>query len=70
MNPYRRRGGTGLFLVLYLIFGAYFINYSLGFIQMPAVVTSINKWIFLIGGILIVIGPVNHYRLNRYRNPF
>lgn len=63
----RRRGGSSIFLVVYLIFGAYFINYALSFIPIPAVITSINKWIFFIGGILIIIGAVNHYRASRMR---
>ena len=70
MNGYRRGGGGFLFIIMYLIFGAYFINYAFNFIPIPAVITSINKWIILAGGILIIVGAINHLRINklsRYR---
>ncbi len=67
MNGYRRRGGSGfLFIILYLIFGAYFINYALVFIKLPASIDPFNKWIILVGGILIIIGAINQLRLRRY----
>lgn len=70
MNGYgygRRRGGTLFFLILYLVFGAYFINYALNFFPVPAAVNPFNKWIILAGGILIIIGAINHLRLSRYK---
>ena len=65
MNGYPKRGGSVLFFIIYLIFGAYFINYPFNFIPIPAVMGSINKWIILAGGILIIIGAINHLRINR-----
>lgn len=71
MNGYQRRGGSSvIFFILYLIFGAYFINYPFNFIPIPAVVDPVNKWIILAGGILIVIGAFNLLRMNRYRSPY
>lgn len=55
------------FAILFLIFGAYFINYPFNLIPIPAVVDPINKWIILAGGVLIVIGAINQFRLSRYR---
>ncbi len=66
----RRSGGGGVMLVISLIFGAYFINYAFNFLVMPAFVTSINKWIVLVGGILIIFGGINLLRLNRAQNPY
>jgi len=63
----RGRGNSGLFFVIYLIFGVYFINYAFNFVPIPAFITSINKWIILVGGVLIIIGAINLLRLNRYR---
>jgi len=68
MNGYRRRGNSVLFFILYLIFGAYFINYAFNFIPIPPAVASFDKWIIFAGGILIVIGAINYLRLNKYRN--
>jgi len=62
---YPRRGNSVFFFIIYLIFGAYFINYSLKFIPIPAAVDPINRWIILGGGILIVIGAINLLRQNR-----
>lgn len=62
------RGGSGmLFAVLFLIFGAYFINYPFNFIPIPTAVDPFNKWIILAGGVLIVIGAINQLRLSRYK---
>jgi len=69
MNGYgypRKSSGGFLFPVLFLIFGAYFINYSLKFIPIPAAVDPVHKWIILGGGILIIIGAINQLRLNSY----
>ncbi len=61
------RGNSGLFFVIYLIFGLYFINYAVKFVPIPAFMASVDKWIILAGGVLIIIGAVNLLRLNRYR---
>ncbi|MEK6840773.1 MAG: hypothetical protein AABX79_02355 [Nanoarchaeota archaeon] len=66
MNGYRRGGGGFLFIILYLIFGAYFINYPFNFLKLPSAIDPFNKWIILVGGILIIIGAINQLRLNRY----
>ena len=66
MNGYPRRGGSMLFFILYLIFGAYFINYPFNFLKLPTAIDPFNKWIMLVGGILIIIGAINQLRLNRY----
>lgn len=71
MNGYRRGGGiTWLLLILYLVFGLYFINYALNYFLIPqAIKTTLdtyNKWIVFVGGVLIIIGAINHFRLSRY----
>ncbi|MBI2044831.1 hypothetical protein HYT23_02125 [Candidatus Pacearchaeota archaeon] len=60
------RGNRTLLLFVYLIFALYFINSALGFIAMPGFFDSIDKWITLIGGILILIGGFSYYRSSRY----
>ena len=72
----RRRGGgiTWLLLILYLIFGAYFINFALNFFLIPAAITAAiepyNKWIIFVGGILIILGAITHFRLQRYTSRY
>ncbi len=57
---------TGLFFIIYLIFGLYFVNYAFNFIALPSFFAGINQWIILIGGILIILGGVNQIRLSKY----
>jgi hypothetical protein len=51
--------------LLYSIFGLYFINSGLGFIILPEFVLNFDKWIILIGGILVLIGAVNYLRAGK-----
>ena len=51
-----------LWAVVYLVFGAYFINLSFSFITLPEFITGFYQWITLVGGILILLGGINHFR--------
>lgn len=51
--------------LVYLIFGIYFINSSLGFITLPEFISKIENWIVLVGGILILIGGINYIRAGK-----
>ena len=53
-----------IFLV-YLIFGLYFINSALGVVTLPGFVDIIDKWMFVIGGILILLGGINYLRAGK-----
>jgi len=66
--PGQRRSTSGFFFIIYLVFGAYFINYAFKFVAIPTQVISVEKWIILAGGILIIIGAINLLRLGRYRS--
>ena len=66
----QRRGGSFLVFFIYLIFGAYFINYALNFIPIPSAIDPLNKWIIFVGGILVIFGAVNHFKLSRYKYPY
>lgn len=59
-----KKGAFIAFLV-YFLFGLYFFNYSLGFVVLPEFVSKIDKWIILVGAILIIIGAVNYLRLSK-----
>ena len=75
MDKYGRGGGMKwLLLIVYLIFGLYFINYALNYFLIPeaikATLDTYNKWIIFVGGILIIIGAINHFRLSRYTSRY
>ncbi len=61
-----RRGGI-IFFVVYLLFGVYFINSAFNFVTLPEFVMVIDKWIILVGGLLIFLGGVNFLRTHRRR---
>jgi len=52
-------------LVIYVIFGLYFINSGLNLITLPEFFNSIDRWIILAGGILILVGGINSLRAGR-----
>ena len=51
--------------LVYLVFGLYFINSALEFITLPGFLDSIDKWILLVGGILILVGGINYLRAGK-----
>lgn len=60
-----------VFFLVYLIFGLYLIVYSLDLIGLniiilPDFLTGINKWIILLGGVLVILGGINQLRLSKY----
>ncbi len=64
-----RKGGI-IILVVYLFFGVYFINYAFNFITLPEFVNVIDKWLILVGGLLILFGGINFFRARRGRYSF
>jgi|TARA_Y100000310_G_scaffold222737_1_gene224473 LPXTG-motif cell wall-anchored protein len=50
------KGGKILVFLIFVLFGLYFINSSIEFYPVPDFVSEMNNWIFLIGGVLILIG--------------
>jgi len=61
-----KKGAFVGFLV-YLIFGLYFLNLSLGFIVLPEFMLGIDKWIILIGAFLIIFGAINYFRISKIK---
>jgi hypothetical protein len=53
----QRRGGGGMFL-LCLLFGLYFLNYTFEFVKLPAGIDTVNKWIIMFGGVLLIFGGI------------
>ena len=54
-----------IWVIIYLVFGVYFINSSFSFIIMPDFILNIEKWITLVGGFLILIGGINQIRVGK-----
>jgi len=50
---------------VYLIFGLYLLNSSFSFITMPAFIQSIESWLILISGVLVIIGGINYLRTSK-----
>jgi predicted membrane channel-forming protein YqfA (hemolysin III family) len=50
---------------VYLIFGLYLLNSSFSFITMPAFIQSIESWLILISGVLVIIGGFNYLRASK-----
>lgn len=61
----RRGSGIGVFLV-YLIIGLYLINIPFQFLQIPKNISNfIDRWVILLGGVLTILGGINHMRARR-----
>ena len=48
-----------LTFLLYVFLGAYFVNFAIGFYELPDFFSQIQNWLFLIGGVLIFIGGIS-----------
>ena len=44
-----------LIFFVYLVFGLYFANYPLNYVEVPELITLYNPWIVFLGGVLILI---------------
>ena len=52
-------------MIVYFIFGLYFINHTFTFVEFPEFILKIDKWLILIGGILIIMGGINYVRTGK-----
>ena len=59
--------GAFIGFLVYLVFGLYFLNMSLGFVTLPEIVSKVDKWVILIGAVLIFIGAINYLRVSKVR---
>ena len=55
----------GLLLILHLALAIYFINFALGFIEIPEFIRDFDPWIILAGGVLLVIAGLKHLKPKR-----
>lgn len=61
----RKKGGMVWFLI-FLILALYFVNMSLGFIEMPKFMLKIERWLILAGGILLFFAGFNFLKVRRH----
>ncbi len=54
-----------LIMLLYLILGAYFINYPFNFVSIPEYISKFDIWIIFAGGILMLFGAINYFRAKK-----
>ena len=59
-----QKSGSWLIFLVYLLVGLYFVNYSVKYIDIPSAVDSFSSIIFIIGGVLILLGGINHLRIS------
>lgn len=62
-----KKGEAFIVFLLYLVFGLYFITSSLNLVTFPDFMSKIDRWVILVGGVLIVVGGINYLRA---RNKF
>lgn len=59
-----QKSGSWLIFLVYLVLGLYFVNYSVEYVDIPKAITGFNSWIFIVGGVLILLGGINHLRIS------
>ena len=63
--PIKKKHVNIFILLAYLILGAYFINFPFNFFSIPEYVSKFDSWIIFAGGILMLFGAINYFRLKR-----
>ena len=59
-----QKSGSWLIFLVYLVLGLYFINFSIVYVEIPKAIANFNSWIFIVGGVLILLGGINHLRIS------
>jgi len=57
---------SAFLFILFLIFGLYLINSGLGLVQLPEFFLSIDDWLTVISGVLLIIGGFMYYMRRTY----
>ena len=58
-------GISKVLFVIYLVIALYLTNMSFGFITMPEFVMNFDKWVILLGAVLVFLGGINHLRVRK-----
>jgi Mg2+ and Co2+ transporter CorA len=62
---YEKKKVNFIVVVLYLIFGVYFVNFPFQLYPIPEIVSKFDSWIIFAGGVLILFGAINYFRVKR-----
>jgi hypothetical protein len=60
-----RRGSFVLF-IMFIFFGVYLLNIQFVFFKLPQFINDFNNWIFVVCGVLLIMGGINSLRVSRY----
>ena len=61
-----KKKGVNMFVFLvYLVLGVYFINFPFKFYPIPEIVAKFDPWIVFAGGIFMLFGAINYFRVKR-----
>lgn len=60
-----KKGGKWFVILIYFIFGVYFVNYHFKFLKIPEFISQFDSWIIFFGGLLLFLGAINYFRLQR-----
>lgn len=52
-----------IIFLLYLALGLYFLNFQIGYVEIPDYISVYDNWIIFAGGIFIILGGINFLRL-------
>ena len=55
----------GIISVVYVLLGLYFVNRAFNVVALPASITSVDKWIFGIAGVLLLLGAYFFSKYNK-----
>jgi len=61
------KSGHSIIFAVYLVLGLYVLNSALSFISLPEIFMSIDKWILVISGALLILGGINFLRLKKLK---
>lgn len=63
--PIKKKHVNIFILLAYLILGVYFINFPFNFFSIPAYVSKFDSWVIFAGGVLMLFGAINYFRLSK-----
>jgi len=52
-------------ILIYVVFAIYLINHPFQFIKIPEFILKYDSWIIFVGGILVLFGAINYFRINK-----
>jgi len=63
--PIKKKHVNVFIFLAYLILGVYFINFHFNFFSIPEYISKFDSWIVFAGGLLMLFGAINYFRLKR-----